>query len=124
MIAALRLGGGLLCLIFSHIAIGSIRAIITREWNWKTFWNGVIKGVIVIVSFVAVWFAGWLNPDLVIVEIDGQTVNLEMAVYMVLLSGFTYYAIMVIKKLKDIVTNKKSDSDNVSESDISEKGDL
>lgn len=112
----------MLSLIVAHIAIGSIRALIAREWKWKTFWNGVIKGAIVIFAFVAVWFAGWLNPALVVVEIDGQTVNLETAVSMVLLSGFTYYAVKVIKQLKEIVTQKTADDSNGQTDGTTEKG--
>lgn len=108
MLSILRLGGGLLLLIVANIAIGSIRAAVAREWDTKTFVNGLIKGAIVIGAFVAVYFAGWLNPDLVVVELEGQTVNLATGVYFVLLAGFTYYAGKVLLKLKDIITTKKS----------------
>ncbi len=110
MIALLKLGGGLLLLIVANIALGSIRAAMAREWDTKTFVNGLIKGAIVIGAFVAVYFAGWLNPDLVVVEMNGQTVNLAMGVYSVLLIGFTYYAGKVLLKLKEIVTAKSSSS--------------
>lgn len=108
MIEILRLGCGLTMLIVANVALGSIRAVIAREWNTKVFLDGLIKGGIVTLSFAAVWFAGWLNPDLVIVETDGQTVNLAAAVYLVLLTGFVYYAAAVLKKLKSIVTIKSS----------------
>ena len=108
MIALLKLGGGLLLLIVANIALGSIQAAMAREWDTKTFVNGLIKGGIVIGAFAAVYFAGWLNPDLVVVEMDGQTVNLAQGVYIVLLIGFTYYAGKVLLKLKEIVTAKSA----------------
>lgn len=77
---------------------------IERQAHNKMFLNGVIKGIIVVGAFCV----DWLNPDLVVIEFDGQTMNLEMAVYVVLLAGFTYYAVKVIAKLKNIVTSKSS----------------
>lgn len=104
MLAILKLGAGLLLLITSNIALGSVSAIIDKNWNWKVFWKGVIKGAFAVFSFIAVYFAGWLNPELVIIEVDGQTVNLVTAVYLVLLAGFAFYASAVLIKLKNIIT--------------------
>ncbi len=108
MIALLKLGGGLLLLIVANIALGSIRAAMAREWDTRTFVNGIIKGGIVIGAFVAVYIAGWLNPDLVVVEMNGKTVDLATGLYGVLFIGFTYYAGKVLLKLKEIVTTKSS----------------
>lgn len=104
----LRLGGGLLLLIVSNIAIGSIHAAAAREWNTKTFVNGLIKGGIVIGAFIAVWFAGWLNPDLVVIETGGQQMNLSTAFYFILVMGFVGYAGKILVKLKEIVTTKSA----------------
>ena len=108
----LRLGGGLLLLIISNIAIGSIQAAAAREWNTKTFLNGLIKGGIVIGAFVAVWFAGWLNPDLVVIETGGQQMNLSTAFYFILVMGFVCYAGKILVKLKEIVTTKSAINSN------------
>lgn len=111
MIEILRLGGGLLLLVVANIALGSIKAAMNREWDTRTFVNGLIKGAIVIGAFAAVYGAGWLNPDLAVVEIDGQQVTLSMGVFMILVVGFTYYAGKVLLKLKDIITAKVSSSE-------------
>lgn len=122
MIATLRLGGGLILLVLANIAIGSIRAAIARQWVWRTFWNGVIKGLIVVGAFAAVYLAGWLNPDVIVIELDGQMVDLEMAVYLVLLAGAAYYAVKVLGKLKEIVTEKTSSEGEEQKANSDEKG--
>ena len=104
MIAIIKLGCGLLLLIAANIALGSIRAVLARDWNQKTFFNGLIKAGIAIGAFAAVYLAGWLNPELIVAEIGGKTVNLEAAVYLVLLTGFVYYAAEVLKKLKNVLS--------------------
>lgn len=99
----IRLAAGLVLLIAANIALGSINAIIDGEWDQTKFRNGCIKSAVVAAALVAVYFAGYLNPDLMVVEVDGQTVNLMTAVSLVMLAAFTAYAVDVIGKLKDML---------------------
>ena len=92
----IRLAAGLVLLIAANIALGSINAIIAGDWDKAKFRNGCIK--------IAVYFAGYLNPDLMVVEVDGQTVNLMTAVSLAMLAAFTAYAVDVLKKLKDMLS--------------------
>lgn len=91
-------------LIAANIALGSINAIIDGEWDQTKFRNGCIKSAVVAAALVAVYFAGYLNPDLMVVEVDGQTVNLMTAVSLAMLAAFTAYAVDVLKKLKDMLS--------------------
>lgn len=99
----IRLAAGLVLLIAANIALGSINAIIDGEWDQTKFRNGCIKSAVVAAALVAVYFAGYLNPDLMVVEVDGQTVNLMTAVSLAMLAAFTAYAVDVIGKLKDML---------------------
>jgi hypothetical protein len=101
---AIRLAAGLILVILANIALGSTSAIIEGDWDKVKFRNGCIKGGVVAVALIAVYFAGYLNPNLMVVDIDGQTVNLMTAVSLVMLAAFTAYAVDVIKKLKDMLT--------------------
>ena len=100
----IRLAAGLILVILANIALGSTSAIIEGDWDKVKFRNGCIKGGVVAVALIAVYFAGYLNPNLMVVDIDGQTVNLMTAVSLVMLAAFTAYAVDVIKKLKDMLT--------------------
>lgn len=101
--AILRLALGLVLLIAANIALGSINAIIAGEWDSAKFRNGCIKGGVVALALIAVYFAGFLNPDLLVVEADGQSVNLMTAVSLAMLAAFTAYAVDVLKKLKEMI---------------------
>ena len=46
-----------------------------------------------------------------VVEVDGQTVNLMTAVSLSILSAFTVYAIDVLKKLKDMLSTATPGAD-------------
>lgn len=109
MMQTLWLGIGTLILAIVNIGLGSITALVNKEWNWSTFWKGVIKMAIVVVAFAAVWFVGWLNEELIIIELDGKLVNLCDAVHIILLSGFVAYGGKVLVKLKDVFVSKSSD---------------
>ena len=108
----IRLAAGLILVILANIALGSTGAIIKGDWDKVKFRNGCIKGGVVAVALIAVYFAGYLNPNLMVVDIDGQTVNLMTAVSLVMLAAFTAYAVDVIKKLKDMLTTTTPGTDN------------
>lgn len=109
--ASIRLAVGLVLLIAANIALGSINAIIACEWDLVKFRNGCIKGGVIALSLIAVYFAGYLNPDLMVVEVSGQTVNLMTAVSLAMLAAFTAYAVDVLKKLKDMLSTATPGAD-------------
>ena len=87
----------------------AMNAIRTRDAQNGTATPGTpglptsIKGCVIALALIAVYFAGYLNPDLMVVEVSGQTVNLMTAVSLVMLAAFTAYAVDVIGKLKDML---------------------
>lgn len=104
-ITIIKLGAGLLLLIVANIILGSVGAAISKTWDWTKFWNGVTKGIAITAALVAVYYAGYLNPDLLVIETGGQTVNLMTAIYITLMAAFTVYAVDVVKKLKEMLTS-------------------
>lgn len=117
----IRLAAGLILVILANIALGSTSAIIEGDWDKVKFRNGCIKGGVVAVALIAVYFAGYLNPNLMVIDIDGQTVNLMTAVSLVMLAAFTAYAVDVIKKLKDMLTTTTPGTNNTTPPEVSER---
>lgn len=108
-----KLAAGLLLLIAANIALGSINAIIAGTWDLVKFRNGCIKSLVIAAALIAVYLAGFLNPDLMVVDVDGQKVNLMTAVTLTMLAAFTAYAVDVIKKLKDMLTTPTPGEDQL-----------
>ena len=52
--------------------------------------------------------AGWLNPDIIAIDVDGQTVNLMTASNLALLTAYVLYAKDVFVKLKNMILSKTS----------------
>lgn len=105
-INVLFLGLGLLLLIASNIVLGSIDAMFTKAFDPTKFKHGIIKGGIVALCFAVTYAVGWMNPDVLAVTINGQSVNLLTAVYLVIMAGFLFYAKEVIVKLTAFVNGK------------------
>ena len=117
----IRLAAGLILVILANIALGSTSAIIEGDWDKVKFRNGCIKGGVVAVALIAVYFAGYLNPNLMVIDIDGQTVNLMTAVSLVMLAAFTAYAVDVIKKLKDMLTTTTPGTNKTTPPEVSDR---
>ncbi|MEG1593614.1 MAG: hypothetical protein RR350_04325 [Oscillibacter sp.] len=102
-IEILMLAVGLAVLIVVNIILGCVSALFEQAFDKQRLFRGVVKGLIVAVCFGLVYLVGWLNPDVVAVTIDGTAVNLLMAVYMILMAGFLFYAKEVCLKLAAFV---------------------
>lgn len=70
--------------------------------------NGVIKGIIIAACFVAFYVAGRLNPDIVAIDIDGETVNVATAANLAMVTAYVLYAKDVFSKLSKLVLSKTS----------------
>ena len=98
----IRLAIGLVLLVAVNVVLGSLNAIFDGTFDRIKCRNGVIKGIIIAACFVAFYVAGRLNPDIVAIDIDGETVNLAMV------TAYVLYAKDVFSKLSKLVLSKTS----------------
>ena len=75
----IRLAIGLVLLVAVNVVLGSLNALFDGTFDRIKCRNGVIKGIIIAACFVAFYVAGRLNPDIVAIDIDGETVNVATA---------------------------------------------
>lgn len=102
----LKLAGGLIALILSNILLGSMSAFLNQQFDIKKLRQGLIKGFVVIVSFILVYVAGLLNMDIITVDINGEVVNLIAGINILLSLGALWYAKEVFIKLKNFIVGK------------------
>ena len=102
-ISSVKAGVGLLFLIAVNIILGGLQAKITNEFDWPTMKNGIIKGIIVCVCIVVVYFVGLLNYDIVAVSIGGVEMNLAVAVTTMVMASFVWYAYQVVQKIANVL---------------------
>lgn len=104
----IHLAVGLVLLVAVNIVLGSLNALFDGRFDKVKLRNGTIKGIIVAACFIAFYMAGWLNPDIIAIDVDGQTVNLMTASNLALLTAYVLYAKDVFVKLKNLILSKTS----------------
>ena len=102
--ATLYLAIGLIILIAVNIVLGSLAAMFAGAFDWKRFRKGILKGGIIFACLALVYLAGWLNQNIMVFEVSGQTANLMQATYLVIFAGYLYYGTNVITKYYKILT--------------------
>lgn len=103
----IHLAVGLVLLVAVNIVLGSLNALFDGSFDKVKLRNGIIKGIIVAACFIAFYMAGYLNPDIIAIEVDEQTVNLMIASNLALLTAYVLYAKDVFVKLKNLILSKK-----------------
>ena len=104
--SVIHLAIGLVLLVAVNIVLGSMNALFDGTFDKVKLRNGIIKGIIVAACFIAFYMAGWLNPDIIAIDVDGQTVNLMTASNLALLTAYVLYAKDVFVKLKNMILSK------------------
>ena len=102
-LSTLNLAKGLIILIIVNITLGSFSALFNQAFDWKKLFQGIIKGTIIAICFFATYYAGHLNPDIIAVNVNGEEVNLLTACYLILFSGFVFYAGQVSVKFVSLI---------------------
>jgi len=97
------LGLGLMILIAVNIVLGSLSAIFQNEFCPQKLKQGIIKAGIVAICFAATYLVGYLNPNIVAVEVNGVQVSVKTGIDLVVLVGYYHYAKQVIEKLTEII---------------------
>jgi len=100
------LGIGLIILMATNITLGSIDALLTQDFNRKKFLQGLIKAFVVIICFIATYFVGIINPNVIAVSINGEMVNVMTGMNLVVMAGFVFYTKEVLLKLAAFIKGK------------------
>ena len=99
----IRLAIGLVLLVAVNVVLGSLNALFDGTFDRIKCRNGVIKGIIIAACFVAFYVAGRLNPDIVAIDIDGETVNVATAANLAMVTAYVLYAKDVFSKLSKLI---------------------
>ena len=67
---------GLICVMIANILLGSSIAKLRNDWNFKKFINGFFKAILIVISCLLLYICIYLNPNILIINIDGNNLNL------------------------------------------------
>lgn len=104
---------GLVLLIGINLTLDSLDSILNKTFNWKGLRRDIIKGIVVLVCYLATYLVGYLNKDLVDIRLgDGQSLNLMDAVALITITAYYFYAKQVVTKLAGIISSGNKDDKN------------
>ncbi|TCX51913.1 MULTISPECIES: hypothetical protein [unclassified Dehalobacter] len=109
-IVLVKIALSLVLLICANILLGSMNAILARQFDKTKFVNGLLKGLVVALAILLVYVAGLLVPNIVIMQIDGQDVTLVMALSMLLVASLLFYGKENIGKIASFINAKFGDN--------------
>lgn len=104
---------GLICVMASNILLGTSLAKLKKKFNKKTLINGIVKAVLIVVSVGLMYLCSYLNPEIMVANINNQEVNLISGMELIFVAGVIMYGYQSLVKLKDLLKLK---------SEINEKG--
>lgn len=99
---------GLFCLMISNMILNLTFDKINETLSVKNVLNTVFKAVVIFVSSLLIYYAGFKNPEVLVVNMDGVSMNLDDAlkmVYMAAIVLYGYKSITKLSKLLDVDTN-------------------
>jgi len=99
----IKLGIGLMILMATNIILGSIEALFIQTFDIKKFLQGLIKALVVIICFIATYFVGIINPDVIAVSVNGEMINVMTGMNLVVMAGFVFYTKEVLLKLATFI---------------------
>jgi len=106
-IAMLNIVVGLLIFMGVNVLLGSVNSIFSKTFDYKKCLKGIAKAVVIVGCYYAVYYAGTLNQDIMILKINEVDVNIVTAIYMTSVVGFIAYGKQIIEKLNKFVTPSK-----------------
>ena len=112
---------GLLCVMIANILLGATLAKFKENFKWNTLFKGIFKAVCVSLGVGLMYYCGYLNPNILAVNINGTDMNLIDGLRLVFIAGIVYYGYGDLTKLKDILKLDMNITKSInSEEDIEE----
>lgn len=109
---------GLVSTMVANILLGMTLAKLKQNFNKKKFLEGLVKVVSVLSGVGLMYLTSYLNPDILVANINGTNVNLIDAIKLLFMAGIVMYGSQDLIKLKNILKLKTEINDVQEESTI------
>lgn len=97
---------GLVATMLANVLLGMTLAKLKQSFNKKKFLEGLVKIVSILAGVGLMYLTSYLNPDILVANINGTNVNLIDAIKLLFMAGIIMYGSQDLIKLKDILKLK------------------
>ena len=97
---------GLLATMLANVLLGLTLSKLKQNFSKKKFLEGLVKIVSILGGVGLMYLTSYLNPDILVANINGTNVNLIDAIKLLFMAGIIMYGSQDLIKLKDILKLK------------------
>lgn len=97
---------GLVATMLANVLLGMTLAKLKQSFNKKKFLEGLVKIVSILGGVGLMYLTSYLNPDILVANINGTNVNLIDSIKLLFMAGIVMYGSQDLIKLKDILKLK------------------
>ena len=94
---------GLVSVMIANVLLGVTLAKLKREFKKEKLLSGLVKYLGIILGVSLMYLTGYLNPDIVVANINGVEVNLLSGIEVLFISGIIFYGMQDLIKLKNLL---------------------
>ncbi|MDD6942154.1 MAG: phage holin family protein [Bacilli bacterium] len=102
---------GLVATMLANVLLGMTLAKLKQNFNKKKLLEGLVKVVSILSGVGLMYLTSYLNPDILVANINGTNVNLIDAIKLLFMAGIVMYSSQDLIKLKDILKLKTEITD-------------
>lgn len=109
---------GLVSTMLANVLLGMTLAKLKQNFNKKKMMEGLVKVISILIGVGLMYLTSYLNPDILVANINGTNVNLIDSIKLLFMAGIIMYGSQDLIKLKDILKLKTEINDLQEESTI------
>lgn len=109
---------GLVSTMVANVVLGMTLAKLKQTFNKKKMLEGLVKVISILLGIGLMYLTSYLNPDILVANINGTNVNLIDAIKLLFMAGIVMYGSQDLTKLRDILKLKTEINDLQEESTI------
>lgn len=94
---------GLVSVMIANVLLGVTLAKLKQEFKKEKLLSGLVKYLGIIIGVSLMYLTGYLNPNIVVANINNAEVNLLSGIEVLFISGIVYYGMQDLIKLKDLL---------------------
>lgn len=94
---------GLISVMLANMLLGVTLAKLKQEFKKEKLLSGLVKYLGIILGVLLMYIAGYLNPDIVVANINNVEVNLMTGIEVLFILGIIYYGMQDLIKLKNLL---------------------
>lgn len=94
---------GLISVMLANVLLGVTLAKLKQEFKKEKLLSGLVKYLGIFLGISLMYLAGYLNPDIIVANINNVEVNLLSSIEVLFISGIVYYGMQDLIKLKNLL---------------------